>query len=90
MFVPNRGALYAWTPYLDLRHAFIHSSRGSTRLSGERFTTERPTRAAELSAGATFHLWSRMTAHVDAVRRLRVGQGGESGVTARAGLALAF
>ncbi|MGF6711369.1 outer membrane autotransporter protein [Luteibacter sp. W1I16] len=90
MFVPNRGALYAWTPYLDLQHAFIRSSRGSTRLSGERFITERPTRAAELSVGATFHLWSRMTAHVDAVRRLRIGQGGESGVTARAGLALAF
>ncbi|WP_448099044.1 autotransporter outer membrane beta-barrel domain-containing protein [Luteibacter yeojuensis] len=90
MFVPKGGALYAWTPYLDLQHALIRSSRGSTSLSGERFTMERPMRAAELSVGATFHLWSRMTARVDAVRRIRIGQGGESGVTARAGLALTF
>lgn len=90
MLAPKGGVLYAWTPYLELRHALIRPSGGSTDLSGERFPMERATRAAELSIGATFQLWSRMTAHVDAVRRVRLRQGGESGITARAGLALAF
>ncbi|MDQ0009597.1 outer membrane autotransporter protein [Luteibacter jiangsuensis] len=90
MLAPKGGVLYAWTPYLELRHAVVRPSHGSTGLSGERFPMERATRAAELSVGAAFHLWSRMTAHIDAVRRVRIGQGGEAGLTARAGLALTF
>lgn len=90
MLAPKGGVLHAWTPYLELRHALIRPSGGSTDLSGKRFPMERATRAAELSIGATFQLWSRLTAHVDAVQRVRIGQGGESGITARAGMALTF
>jgi hypothetical protein len=89
-FEPRGSVLYAWTPYLDVRYVAARGSGESLSLSGERFRTGRAGRGAEVSAGAGFDLWSRVTAHVAVSRRLHVGQGGESGFAARAGVAMTF
>ena len=87
---PAGEVLYAWTPYLDVRYTATRGSGESVSLSGERFATGRAARGAELSAGASFQLWSSLTAHVAAVRRLRLGHAGERGFAARSGLTLTF
>lgn len=87
-FLPKGRWLYAWSPYADLRYTVTRGSGESVWLSGERLPTGRAARRVELSAGTRFHLWSRVTAYIDMTSRLRVGPYGESGLSARAGLAL--
>lgn len=89
-FMPKGQVLYAWSPFVDLRYVITRGSGESIWLSGERLATGRATRAIELSTGARFHLWSRVTTYVDVSSRMRAGRYGESGFGARAGFALAL
>lgn len=86
--MPQGQVLYAWSPYVDLRYAVTRGSGESIVLSGERIATGRAMRSIEISTGARFHLWSRVTTYVDIASRKRVGRHGESGLSGRAGLAV--
>lgn len=89
-FVPEGRVLYAWAPYADVRYVTSRASARSVSFSGEGIATGRTGRGLELSTGARFHLWSRVTASVAVTSRTRVGAYGDSGLGARAAAVLAF
>ncbi len=89
-FMPKGNVLYAWSPYVGVHYSAAHDAGASVRLSGERFATGRSARSVDLSTGARFHLWTRVTAYVDVTSRMRAGKHGESGVSARTGAVLTF
>ena len=89
-FQPKGNTLHAWSPYADLRYATTQDAKRTLRLSGEPLATGRSGRGIDVALGAQFDLGTRVTATVDAAGRVRQSRGGESGRTARLGLAVAL
>jgi outer membrane autotransporter protein len=82
--------LTAWSPYLDTRYVVTRGSGESIDVSGVRLATGKAGRAAELASGASLQFCADLTAYVDVTARTRLGRGGESGMSARAGVVYSF
>jgi outer membrane autotransporter protein len=89
-FEPRGDVLTAWSPYLDTRYVVTRGSGESIDVSGVRLATGKAGRAAEFAAGASLQFRANLTAYVDVTARTRVGRGGESGMSARAGMVYSF
>lgn len=89
-FEPRGDVLTAWSPYLDTRYVATRGSGESIDVSGVRLATGKAGRAAEFAAGASLQFRVNLIAYVDLTARSRVGRGGESGMSARAGLIHSF
>lgn len=87
---PHGDVLTSWTPYIDTRYVVTRGSGESIDVSGVRFATGKAGRAAEFAAGAALQFRHDLTAYVDVTARRRVGRGGESGMSARAGVVYQF
>jgi len=89
-FEPRGDVLAAWSPYLDTRYVVTRGSGESVDVSGVRLATGKAGRATEVAAGASLRFRADLTAYVDVAARMRVGRGGESGMSARAGVVYSF
>nr|WP_063571766.1 autotransporter outer membrane beta-barrel domain-containing protein [Luteibacter rhizovicinus] len=89
-FEPRGDVLAAWSPYIDTRYVITRGSGESVDVSGVRLATGSAGRATELAAGAAWQFRHDLTAYVDVTARARVGHGGESGMSARAGVIYPF
>jgi outer membrane autotransporter protein len=89
-FEPRGDVLTAWSPYLDTRYVVTCGSGESIDVSGVRLATGKAGRAAELAAGASLQFRADLTAYIDVTARSRLGRGGESGMSARAGVVYSF
>lgn len=89
-FEPHGDLLAAWSPYLDTRYVVTRGSGDAIDVSGVRLATGKAGRASELAAGASLQFRADLTAYADVTARTRVGRGGESGLSARAGMVYSF
>ena len=89
-FEPRGKRLATWSPYLDTRYVVARASGEFIDVSGVRLATGRAGRAAEFAAGASLQFRTDLTAYLDVTARTRVGRGGESGMSARAGMTYSF
>ena len=89
-FEPRGNVLTAWSPYLDTRYVVTRGSGESIDVSGVRLATGKAGRATEFAAGASLQFRRNLTAYVDVTARTRIGRGGESGMSARAGMVYSF
>jgi len=87
---PEGKTLYAWTPFVDVLYGAASDAGARIAVSGERFATGEATGSWTAATGARFELWSRTSAHVAVSRRMHAARGGESGLAAQAGVAIAF
>jgi outer membrane autotransporter protein len=89
-FAPRGNVLDAWSPYVDTRYVVTRDSGASIDISGVRLATGRAGRSAELVAGVSLQFRTDLTAYVDVTARTRLGHGGASGMSARAGMVYTF
>jgi outer membrane autotransporter protein len=89
-FEPRGNVLAAWSPYVDTRYIVTRGSGESIDVSGVRLATGRAGRGADVAAGVALQFRHDLTAYADVTARVRMGRGGESGMSARAGVLYAF
>ncbi|APG04052.1 hypothetical protein BJI69_09195 [Luteibacter rhizovicinus DSM 16549] len=89
-FEPRGDVLAAWSPYVDARYVVTRGSGESIDVSGVRLATGRAGKGADVAAGVALQFRHGLTAYADVTARIRMGRGGESGMSARAGVVYAF
>lgn len=89
-FEPRGHVLAAWSPYIDTRYIVTRGSSDSIDVSGVRLATGRAGKGADVAAGVALQFRHDLTAYADVTARVRVGRGGESGMSARAGVVYSF
>lgn len=89
-FEPRGNVLAAWSPYIDTRYIVTRGSGEAIDVSGVRLATGRAGKGADVAAGVALQFRHDLTAYADVTARVRLGRGGESGMSARAGVIYAF
>ncbi|HVI56920.1 MAG TPA: autotransporter outer membrane beta-barrel domain-containing protein [Luteibacter sp.] len=89
-FEPRGNVLDAWSPYIDARYVVTRGTGESIDISSVRLATGKAGRATDIAAGAALQFRADLTAYVDIGTRTRLGHGGESAMSARAGMVYTF